>query len=90
MKHSDFHLTAVDILVLDDLPDVALWCSAIGMWLDLAYSLNQGRDSTLNRRAARLVEMLESTRNDSVQRAAKRSSNELADVIPEGEPHPAL
>ncbi len=56
----------------------------IVMWLDLAYSLNQGRDRTLNRRAARFVEMLESTRNDPFARREAQFER-LVDVIPEGE-----
>ena len=56
----------------------------IVMWLDLAYSLNQGRDRTLNRRAARFAEMLEATRNDSFARREAQFER-LAEVIPEGD-----
>jgi heavy metal sensor kinase len=55
----------------------------IVMWIDLAYSLSKGRDRTLNRRAARFVEMLKATRHDPAPvREAKFA--QLADVIPEG------
>jgi two-component system, OmpR family, heavy metal sensor histidine kinase CusS len=53
-------------------------------WLDLAYSLNQGRDRTLNRRAARFADMLEATRNDAFTRREAQFER-LAEVIPEGE-----
>lgn len=53
------------------------------MWVDLSYSLSKGRDRTLNRRAARFVELLEATRSSS---PARREAlfEQLADVIPEG------
>jgi heavy metal sensor kinase len=53
------------------------------MWLDLAYSLSQGRDRTLTRRATRIADMLEAT--SASARAIRESRFEqLADVIPEG------
>ena len=53
------------------------------MWFDLAYSLEQGRDRTLARRARRFQEVLEATRDDT---PARRQAllEKLADVIPEG------
>ena len=53
------------------------------MWIDLAYSLAQGRDRTLTRRAARIVELLQTESNNS---AAEREAQfaRLTDVIPEG------
>jgi heavy metal sensor kinase len=53
------------------------------MWLDLAYSLSQGRDRTLTRRAARIAELLESTRADSETRREIRYE-QMTDLIPEG------
>ncbi len=54
------------------------------MWIDMAYSLSQGRDRTLNRRAARFVEMLQATRNEPF--AFRETQFErLAEVIPEGD-----
>jgi heavy metal sensor kinase len=53
------------------------------MWLDLAYSFSQGRDRTLSRRAARLVEMLNASTADSAERRATRFE-EFADATPEG------
>jgi signal transduction histidine kinase len=53
------------------------------MWFDLAYSLGQGRDRTLIRRAGRFVEVLEATRDDAPARRQARFEK-LADVIPEG------
>jgi heavy metal sensor kinase len=53
------------------------------MWFDLAYSLSQGRDRTLNRRAARIVGLLESARNGPPALRAARYA-ELTDAIPEG------
>lgn len=55
----------------------------IVMWIDLAYSLGKGRDRTLNRRAARFVELLEATRSDPPARRQIRFE-QLADVMPEG------
>jgi heavy metal sensor kinase len=72
---------------------LTLWFSAIFlggfvlfgffMWVDLAYSLSQGRDRTLTRRATRIAEMLEAT---SANSPAIRESRfeQLTDVIPEG------
>jgi signal transduction histidine kinase len=55
----------------------------VTMWVDLAYSLNKGRDRTLTRRAARFVELLEATRHDlPAHREARFEA--LADAIPEG------
>jgi heavy metal sensor kinase len=53
------------------------------MWLDLAYSLSQGRDRTLTRRAARIEDLLLATGDGS---AAVREGRfaQLTDVIPEG------
>ena len=56
----------------------------VSMWIDLAYSLSQGRDRTLYRRAARFVEMLQSTRNEPLSRREVKFE-ELADNIPEGD-----
>src|SRR5262249_32640109 len=53
------------------------------MWIDLAYSLSQGRDRTLTRRAARFVELLEATRHEAPAGREARFA-QLADVIPEG------
>jgi heavy metal sensor kinase len=55
----------------------------IVMWIDLAYSLAKGRDRTLNRRAARFVEVLDATRSDPPARRQARFA-QLADVMPEG------
>jgi heavy metal sensor kinase len=72
---------------------LTLWFSAIFlggfvlfgcfMWVDLAYSLSQGRDRTLTRRATRIAEMLDATHTSS---PASRESRfeQLTDVIPEG------
>jgi signal transduction histidine kinase len=55
----------------------------VTMWIDLAYSLAQGRDRTLTRRAARFREVLDATRADApAMRTAQLEK--LADVIPEG------
>lgn len=53
------------------------------MWLDLAYSLSQGRDRTLSRRAGRLIELLTTSTDDSPARRAVRLV-EFADAMPEG------
>jgi len=53
------------------------------MWLDLAYSLGQGRDRTLTRRAARITEMLDTTSRDPDSLREVRF-DQLTDVIPEG------
>ena len=42
------------------------------MWFDLAYSLGAGRDRTLSRRAARLIDFLDSSRTDSAERRAAK------------------
>lgn len=53
------------------------------MWLDLAYSLGQGRDRTLTRRAARIGELLDATSGDPDSAREVRFA-QLTDVIPEG------
>ncbi len=53
------------------------------MWMDLAYSLSQGRDRTLSRRAGRLVELLNTSAADSAERREIRFV-EFADATPEG------
>jgi heavy metal sensor kinase len=53
------------------------------MWLDLAYSLEQGRDRTLTRRAARIAELLDATSADAAH-TRERRFEQLTDVIPEG------
>ena len=55
----------------------------IVMWLDLAYSLSQGRDRTLSRRAGRLIELLEASVTASHSRRAARFAD-FADATPEG------
>lgn len=72
---------------------LTIWFSAIFLcgfvlfgatiWLDLAYSLGQGRDRTLHRRAARFIELLEATRND-LPTVWESRFEELAGAIPEG------
>jgi len=52
------------------------------MWIDLAYSLSQGRDRTMTRRAARIVELLEARGADDSVREVR--FEQLTDVIPEG------
>ena len=53
------------------------------LWIDLWYSLSQGRDRTLVRRATRIVEMLQRTKNaPSQEREAE--FEQLAGAIPEG------
>jgi heavy metal sensor kinase len=56
---------------------------AVVMWLDLAYSLSQGRDRTLTRRAARISELLDATKGDPESTQEVRFE-QLTDVIPEG------
>jgi heavy metal sensor kinase len=53
------------------------------MWIDLAYSLSQGRDRTLTRRAARINEALQAT-GDGLEAARENRFAQLIDVIPEG------
>jgi heavy metal sensor kinase len=53
------------------------------MWLDLAYSLGQGRDRTLTRRAARIAGLLDATSGASDSSREARFE-QLTDVIPEG------
>lgn len=53
------------------------------MWVDLAYSLGQGRDRTLTRRAARITELLDATSGDTDNTREVRFE-QLTDVIPEG------
>jgi heavy metal sensor kinase len=55
----------------------------IVMWLDLAYSLSHGRDRTLARRAARLVDLLNASADTSDDRRTARFV-EFADATPEG------
>src|SRR4029077_20143163 len=55
----------------------------VAMWLDSSYSLSQGRDRTLTRRAARFVDLLEATRGEAPAARLARLE-QLADVIPEG------
>jgi signal transduction histidine kinase len=53
------------------------------MWIDLAYSLSQGRDRTLTRRAARITEVLQATSGEP-DSAREARFDQLTDVIPEG------
>ena len=53
------------------------------MWFDLAYSLSQGRDRTLTRRAARIGELLDATSGDP-DSAREVRFDQLTDAIPEG------
>lgn len=53
------------------------------MWVDLAYSLSQGRDRTLSRRAARILDVLQSTADEPAVIRETRF-DQLTDVIPEG------
>jgi len=55
----------------------------VAMWADLAYSLSQGRDRTLTRRAARAIEALATT---PAGEPGKRSARylEFTDATPEG------
>jgi heavy metal sensor kinase len=53
------------------------------MWLDLAYSLAQGRDRTLTRRAARITELLDATGGDP-DSAREVRFEQLTDVMSEG------
>ena len=53
------------------------------MWLDLAYSLGQGRDRTLTRRAGRITELLDATSGDPDSSREVRFA-QLTDVMPEG------
>ena len=55
----------------------------IAMWFDLAYSLSQGRDRTLLRRAARFVDVLTSS-VDLPEPGQVRRFAEFADATPEG------
>ena len=55
------------------------------MWVDLAYSLSQGRDRTLTRRAARIRGNAGGHQRDDAPAAGREARFEqLADVIPEG------
>jgi heavy metal sensor kinase len=56
---------------------------AVVMWIDLAYSLSQGRDRTLTRRAARITDLLRLTRADS-EATREGRFEQLTDLIPEG------
>jgi heavy metal sensor kinase len=53
------------------------------MWIDLAYSLSQGRDRTLTRRAARCLEVLDTTRQETAEIRQSRFER-MADAVPEG------
>lgn len=53
------------------------------MYGDLSYSLSQGRDRTLSRRASRLEEFLNAAAQDSADRRLIKY-NEFADATPEG------
>jgi heavy metal sensor kinase len=53
------------------------------MCIDLSYSLSQGRDRTLTRRAARIDDLLKHTTDESEITRALRF-NQLTDLIPEG------
>ena len=53
------------------------------MWIDLSYSLSQGRDRTLTRRAARIADLLKVTIADSEATREVRFE-QLIDLIPEG------
>jgi heavy metal sensor kinase len=55
----------------------------VAMWIDLAYSLSQGRDRTMTRRAARIVELLDATSAED-ESARQVRFEQLTDVIPEG------
>lgn len=54
----------------------------IVMWLDLAYSLSQGRDRTLTRRAARIEDVLDA-RGESLATRQARFGHQT-DAMPEG------
>lgn len=53
------------------------------MWLDLSYSLSQGRTRTIATRARRLAELLESTQFDARERESAKF-NDFAEATPEG------
>jgi len=53
------------------------------MWVDLAYSLSQGRDRTLIRRANRFEEAIEAT-TGAPEQVRREHFEQLADGIPEG------
>ncbi len=53
------------------------------MWIDLSRSLDAGRSKTLNGRADRIIEFLESSRGESPQARAKEF-HDLTHLIPEG------
>jgi heavy metal sensor kinase len=55
----------------------------VAMWLDLAYSLEQGRDRTLTRRAARISGLLQLTSADP-EATREIRFEQLTDLIPEG------
>jgi heavy metal sensor kinase len=72
---------------------LTLWISVVfvcgflvfgaGMWLDLAYSLGQGRTRTVSARARRLAELLESTQFEPPEREATKY-NDFVEATPEG------
>ena len=55
----------------------------IAMWLDLDYSLSQGRDRTLSRRAARLQDLLNTSGAD-FREGWRAEYAQFADATPEG------
>jgi signal transduction histidine kinase/DNA-binding NarL/FixJ family response regulator len=55
----------------------------IVMWIDLAYSLSQGRDRTLMRRAARIEDILVAAQGESLAIREARFEQQT-DAIPEG------
>jgi signal transduction histidine kinase len=81
LKHASISLRLTFWLSATVLCGVVIFGAVL--WIDLAYSLSQGRDRTLTRRAARFVDLLRAARNDSPQRREARFQ-ELAAVIPEG------
>ncbi len=58
-------------------------CFGVVMWWDLAWSLSQGRDRTLSRRAERAVDQLNASRHDSPERRRIRL-DEFIEGTPEG------
>lgn len=54
------------------------------MWLDLRYTLSQGRDRTFTWRAARFLDVLEATQTDPWQ-SRQAKLKQLAEAIPEGD-----
>jgi heavy metal sensor kinase len=81
LKHISLSLRLTGWLSAIFLAGFALF--GVVMWLDLAYSLGQGRDRTLTRRAARITELLDATSGDP-ESAREVRFEQLTDVIPEG------